>query len=519
MNSLLPLLVLLAATPRPPAEPPARPLAVFDGGSVSTLELAREERFLSKDERMFREAQGHSLARRQEDWLERAALRLIARRLAESAGLTVAGEAAEKAHAAGRSFLVERWARSCYGLGFDLPSEAEVAAELTPTLGTIPPRIKLAHIFVRAETADEVAAASQRLSAWKAEIHDLDGFHALARQQSASQSARRGGELGWLRQGWLAKEAEAVLYRLQPGAMSEPIALRGGVHLFWVEDRRPEEREALAPRVRRRLAELRSTALDGCRQRRLGQARAMPSVGGGPAAGEDELLFRLAVATHQADAGELARITDLANNVWIEQVVGERVEATLGSPDPAVLRQRYDDAPERYRRPRELALRRLSVAVPRSGDPLAFEQHLRAAVERLAAGEGSWEEVRAAAGSAASEEAQPLLPQLDAASFLGPYAFDIIQPLAAGDVSGPIQDAGQLVVVKIEDERPEAQLSFEEALPKLTESWRAERRRQLNASVTAELLARNHFQLTPAGEALLRESPDDAPSPFVTPPL
>ena len=50
--------------------------------------------------------------------------------------------------------------------------------------------------------------------------------------------------------------------------------------------------------------------------------------------------------------------------------------------------------------------------------------------------------------------------------------------------------AGQLVVVKIEDERPEAQLSFEEALPKLTESWRAERRRQLNASVTAELHAR-----------------------------
>jgi peptidyl-prolyl cis-trans isomerase SurA len=66
-------------------------------------------------------------------------------------------------------------------------------------------------------------------------------FAALARQVSAAASAERGGDLGWLGAGAIPPELRAVLDRLDPGEISDPLGSPLGYHIFWLRDRRIAE--------------------------------------------------------------------------------------------------------------------------------------------------------------------------------------------------------------------------------------------------------------------------------------
>jgi peptidyl-prolyl cis-trans isomerase SurA len=95
------------------------------------------------------------------------------------------------------------------------------------------------HILLRVSPQLTEAQARERLSGFRDRI--LAGqaeFAALAREHSQDGSASQGGELGWVSPGQLVPEFEEVMNVLAPGALSEPLASRFGVHLITVKQRR-----------------------------------------------------------------------------------------------------------------------------------------------------------------------------------------------------------------------------------------------------------------------------------------
>ncbi len=63
-------------------------------------------------------------------------------------------------------------------------------------------------------------------------------FDALARQVSASSTARAGGDLGWMQASKLPRELVGALERLRPGDISQPLRSQVGFFIFQLRDRR-----------------------------------------------------------------------------------------------------------------------------------------------------------------------------------------------------------------------------------------------------------------------------------------
>jgi parvulin-like peptidyl-prolyl isomerase len=62
-------------------------------------------------------------------------------------------------------------------------------------------------------------------------------FAAIARQRSEGETAARGGDLGWIARYQREKQVDDVLFKLQPGQVSDPVKLEDGFHVYKVAER------------------------------------------------------------------------------------------------------------------------------------------------------------------------------------------------------------------------------------------------------------------------------------------
>ncbi|MEM6456154.1 MAG: peptidylprolyl isomerase, partial [Acidobacteriota bacterium] len=490
----------VTADPDAATQDPAAVVATFDAGVVTVDDLLREARAQTKDERMFREAQNMPAARIWRDWAHRVALRRIAR------GALARGEIADtpmlrvQMRRTARVHALSVWREDAYGLPRAASDDDALRAALAQDPRRLPTRTQLSHIFLRADGAAEVTQAVETLRAWRTEIDgDLAAFRARAREHSDSQTAYRDGKLGFVRPGWLPPAAERVIDALPIGAVSEPIALRGGVHLFYVEGRKPAETvsiDARLPRARAKaradaLTQNRTARLDAARQRfparvadgalRVGDQvltanalRAVERVDLDDAAGEvaearrarlieDEQLYQLARAENQLADSTIARLRDLEDNALLRALLDARGAPLRTAPPEDELRALYDADPTRYRIPRRMAVRVLTVVRPLAGDPLAFLRDLEAAVAdlRAAPSDDGFDAWTAAADRYRGDPSTdrdgdatairyPLQDQREVAGIVGPLAFEQIKAAPVGTVYPPVQDQRTFVTVGIE---------------------------------------------------------------------
>jgi peptidyl-prolyl cis-trans isomerase SurA len=106
----------------------------------------------------------------------------------------------------------------------------EVVRRITASQGLKQRRVS--EIFLAVDTAqeeDEVLANARRLIE---QLRAGGNFPSLARQFSEAASAARGGELGWIQEGQLPEELDAVLSKMRPGMLSPPIRTLSGFHLL-----------------------------------------------------------------------------------------------------------------------------------------------------------------------------------------------------------------------------------------------------------------------------------------------
>lgn len=107
-------------------------------------------------------------------------------------------------------------------------------------------------------------------------------FGRLAQQFSSAPGAPQGGSLGWVQEGQMASEIDAVITALDEGEVSDPIRTVGGYHILQLRKKRVISPETIPPRdeikasignerleraQRRHLMDLRSAAFI---ERRLG---------------------------------------------------------------------------------------------------------------------------------------------------------------------------------------------------------------------------------------------------------
>lgn len=142
------------------------------------------------------------------------------------------------------------------------PGEAEVDAEIAQFADRGGRAYRIAEIGLPMEEADrtpeETRALAERLSR---ELNQGGDFGQAARQHSRAASAAEGGEIGWVPAAGLPADVAAALEGLEPGDVSRPVEVSGGISLIKILDTRTQpagEVDAADPelrdRVRSRLA-------------------------------------------------------------------------------------------------------------------------------------------------------------------------------------------------------------------------------------------------------------------------
>lgn len=107
-------------------------------------------------------------------------------------------------------------------------------------------RLRLRHILVKVRegaTADEKKAAQAKAAALK---KDLDGGlefdEAVEKSSDDQESARRGGDLGYVVKGMLPAEVETAAFKMQVGENSAPVESKFGWHILRLEEKRAAQK-------------------------------------------------------------------------------------------------------------------------------------------------------------------------------------------------------------------------------------------------------------------------------------
>jgi peptidyl-prolyl cis-trans isomerase D len=116
-----------------------------------------------------------------------------------------------------------------------------VAYKAVKVLGkkTLPDSVQSRHILIRAESADELLAATKKLDSIKTVIEAGAGrFDSLAMRISQDGSSQKGGDLGWSANGRMVKPFNDLLfYSGEPGELNV-ITTQFGVHLVEITGRK-----------------------------------------------------------------------------------------------------------------------------------------------------------------------------------------------------------------------------------------------------------------------------------------
>ena len=95
----------------------------------------------------------------------------------------------------------------------------------------------VSNIFLAVDNPDMDAKVLKDAQDIFAQLQSGAQFGTVARQFSQSPTAAAGGDMGWVHQGQLPTELDAVLQKLEPGAISPPIRSTGGYYILGLRER------------------------------------------------------------------------------------------------------------------------------------------------------------------------------------------------------------------------------------------------------------------------------------------
>lgn len=107
----------------------------------------------------------------------------------------------------------------------------------------LPESVKVSHILItlaKKATPEEIALAKEQSEKiWKEVLQGARSFEELAARYSAGESAKKGGDLGYIRPNFMPAAFEKVAFALKTGEVSEPVQTRHGFHIIKAYDKKP----------------------------------------------------------------------------------------------------------------------------------------------------------------------------------------------------------------------------------------------------------------------------------------
>lgn len=126
-------------------------------------------------------------------------------------------------------------------------SDAQIDETLNQiTANASKPNYHVAEIYI--EATPDIGGMSGAMEGAAAMISQLKGgapFPLLAQQFSSAASAAKGGDVGFVREGELRPEIDAVIKEMSPGSVSNPIQVPGGVYVVALVDKKISEADTL----------------------------------------------------------------------------------------------------------------------------------------------------------------------------------------------------------------------------------------------------------------------------------
>ncbi len=110
-----------------------------------------------------------------------------------------------------------------------------VIAKMTASKGT--EELNLRKIFLSA-SSENMPQVMQQAATYVGEIRAGSSFTVYARQISEDATRNDGGAIGWVRPAQLSDAVAPVVTKLQPGEVSDPFAVPGGVEIWKLEEKR-----------------------------------------------------------------------------------------------------------------------------------------------------------------------------------------------------------------------------------------------------------------------------------------
>ena len=101
----------------------------------------------------------------------------------------------------------------------------------------------ISEIIIRPVAAEKLKSKIEEI---KNKI-DIEGFEKVAMDLSISETALKGGDLGWINENALSKKFKSIIINTPTGKISEPILLPEGILLFKIRDKKQQkESQSLA---------------------------------------------------------------------------------------------------------------------------------------------------------------------------------------------------------------------------------------------------------------------------------
>jgi peptidyl-prolyl cis-trans isomerase C len=178
---------------------------------------------------------------------------------------------------------------------------------------------------------------------------------------------------------------------------------------------------------------------------------------------------------------------DIRSNVEKDLVIEDVIRKTVGESslwNEVELKAYYDSNVEKFKQPESVKLRIISIAAEKKAQE-ALAMIRAGEVFGVVAARMSEDNYRAAGGDIGFIHRGRIYPELEKEAFkMGP-----------GEMSGLVRAEGMWFLIKIEEKKPEQQVSFEEAKGKLKKELEAKRSAEILEKWNKELRAKAKIEL------------------------
>ncbi len=99
--------------------------------------------------------------------------------------------------------------------------------------------VKVSHVLIKVADAEQKEEARKKAEKIRQEILDGKDFAEMAKEHSACNSASGGGDLRYIKKGFMPKEFESVAFAMEEGAVSEVVETKFGFHIIKLFKKRP----------------------------------------------------------------------------------------------------------------------------------------------------------------------------------------------------------------------------------------------------------------------------------------